>query len=177
MTHQIQNVKVAMQEYLSLPQWNFTHYITQTFDDRKCRPYSKICEHSWRYFLNTFGRDASMIYGWVFAERGKSGRLHWHAIVHISPNLLGQPTQRELWEGMFSKYGRNVTEIYKPENPVLRASDAIWLGTRLAGYLTKYVAKDAGGNDAMWDFGGFMSGREADAAQLCSAIGVPTARL
>ncbi len=118
-----------------------------------------------------------MIYGWVFAERGQMGRLHWHAIVHVSPNLLGQPSWGDMVDGMFQKYGRVVIETYKHCPVVTRNRDTVEVGTRLAKYLTKYVAKDASGRDAWWDFGGFMSGREADAAQLCSAIGVRTAKL
>jgi len=176
MYHTMSNVQGAFAEYLSQDQWKWTHYITQTFDDLKCRPYSKICEHSWRYFLNSVGREASMVYGWMFGEKGKSGRLHWHAIVHITPNLLGEPTQEHIWQSMYAKYGRAVVEIYEPGIPVLQEADAIFVAMKVASYLTKYVAKDSAGGDATWDFGGFMGGHEADAAQLCSAIGVPTAR-
>ncbi len=180
MSHQIRNVKAALGEYISQPEWKWTHYITQTFDDSKCRPYSEICEHSWRYFLNRLGGPAKMLYGWVFAERGSNGRLHWHAICHLERNKRGEPTDIQLWRQMYEKYGRNVTLTYKPGIPVSQEADAIFVGmkiARLQNYLTKYVAKDASGGDAWWDFGGFIDGSEADASQLCRAIGVPTAAI
>lgn len=118
-----------------------------------------------------------MLYGWMFAEKGKMGRLHWHAIVHIQQNLFKEPNWGQIRDGMFDKYGRVTVESYKPGADVLIQQDAAGVATAVSRYLTKYVAKDSAGGDTTWDFGGFMNGSEADASQLCSAIGVRTAKL
>jgi len=174
MTDHIRDVKEAMAEYLSLPNWDWDLYITQTFDDKKCKQYSKICEHSWRYFMNYIGKQSSMAYGWMFAEKGKSGRLHWHALVHIDLNLFGRPSKEEIWAVMFRKYGRNQVLTYEDisTRPVGGAPGP---SAPAARYLTKYIAKDAAGGDATWDFEGFFGGSPADAAEICVQIGLPLA--
>jgi len=178
MPHNMRQVKEAMAEYLSLPNWNWDLYITQTFDDKKCKQYNKICEHSWRYFMNYVGKQSSMAYGWMFAEKGKSGRLHWHALVHIDLNLFQRPSKEEIWAVMYRKYGRNTVDRCELVFKSLEgAEDAQAAGVAL--YLTKYVAKDSFGGDATWDFEGFMGGSQASAAEICVQIGLnlpPTQR-
>jgi len=176
MPHNMCDVKGAMAEYLSLPEWDWTWFVTQTFDDYKSKPYPKICEHSWRYFLRLIGEPADQAYGWMFSERGKSGRLHWHALVHVSVNSRKDPKARNVWDTMYHKYGRcQVLEYVAGDSRLTQ--DLRHCAVGVSHYLTKYVAKQSHGGDATWDFGGFIDGCEADSAQLSRAIGVRPASL
>jgi len=177
MPHNMLDVKGAFAEYLALPQWNWSWFITQTFDDYKQTPYPKICDHSWRSFCTLVGKKSSLFYGWMFSERGKSGRLHWHALAHVTfrtkPGLDGI-TIAQVWDRMFHKYGRCQILEYK-QGDVRFSENERHVGYGIGHYLTKYVAKSSHDGDATWDFTGFIDGVEATASRLCSAIDVPVA--
>lgn len=119
-------------------------------------------------------RTACMNYGFVFEERGKFGRLHWHALVHVKQNLFGDPKMQDLWGHMYERYGRNLIECY---NPCAQSSpgggDSDRMSTGIASYLTKYVAKCSESDNTWWDFEGFMGGSRADTWRIASAIGLP----
>jgi len=172
MTQASSDFKDEFAEYLSNPRWGFNWYVTQTFDSQKVNPYSRICEHSWRFFNNQLALTSSAHWGWMFAERGKgNGRLHWHALMHVEKNLFDQPERGEIWSAMHKKYGRNLILEYSPgDQRILR--DCKFVATGVSCYLTKYVAKEANGGDATWDFMGFLSGKEAATKELHAIIGV-----
>lgn len=168
--------KQEFARYLSQPEWQWNWVITQTFDNRKQSQYSTLSLHSWRYFMFELARTACMNYGFVFTEGVKSGRMHWHAIVHVKSNLLGQPEMDEMWLYMFKRYGRNLIEGFRDTQGSLSAVDRDPEASPIASYLTKYVAKESFSDDTSWDFEGFLGGRRADTGQIARAIGLPTSR-
>jgi len=166
------SIKSSFADYLSHPCWNWSWVVTQTFDPFKQKPYARLVEHSWRYFMHRVARDANINYGFYFGEPHKSGLPHWHALVHVSENLLGQPRRCHIWEDMFERYGRNCIEPFVGSND--RKSVAVGnVSEGIARYLCKYVAKESSRDQATWDFSGFMSGREADCARIRRLVGVP----
>ena len=167
-------IKDSFADYLSKPYWNWSWYVTATFDPQKQVQYPRLAEHSWRFFLSRIADTAAMSYGWAFAESHKSGSMHWHAIVHVSENLLGQPRRKDIWEAMFKKYGRCEISAFRPTNLQLGINTVSY---GVARYLTKYVAKDAATGEAWWDFAGNISGLEADSKQIRDAIGAPFAAI
>jgi len=92
--HMREEFKRSFAEYLSLPQWQWNYVTHQTFDDKKHKLTAGLVDWSWNHFMRNVARDAMMTYGFYFAERGRMGRLHWHALVHIKHNVLGQPLRR-----------------------------------------------------------------------------------
>jgi len=173
MAQNLQTIKEAFADYLSKPYWNWSWYCTATFDPSKMPQYKRIAEHSWRFFLSRIADTASISYGFCFSETHRSGATHWHALVHVTENLLGQPQRKDVWKQMFDKYGRNQILPFKASN-FSHTIDT--MSTGVARYLTKYVAKEAASDQAWWDFGGNISGSEANASQIRSAIGAPMAR-
>lgn len=168
-----QEIKAEFASYLSMPQWDWTWYATQTFDVNKLankKFYDRLHEHSWRFFLNRVGQTSPLSYGFCFAESHKSGKMHWHALVHVSENLLGQPRRKDIWSHMFRKYGYNQILPYRSIGVEL-AIDSV--STGVARYLTKYLVKESARGEAWWEFNGNMGGNEADAGQIMSAIGMP----
>jgi len=166
-------IKDSFADYLAKPYWNWSWYATQTFDVNKLAKkkfYAKLHQHSWRYFLNQIGLTASMSYGFCFAESHKSGKMHWHAIVHVSENLLGQPRRKDIWRAMYNKYGYNQILPFTNTEARMRAG---CISTGIARYLTKYVAKEAAHDQAWWDFNGNVSGSDADPSEIMAAIGAP----
>jgi len=168
-------VKAALIEYLSLTCWGWNWVVTQTFDSEKVPLHRDICKDAWTDLLARTGRDATSCWGFVFAENGAvNGRAHFHALVSVQVNLFHQPMRNEVWKHMFDKYGRCRIEPYIQMEDVKRVNATTTIGSGIARYLTKYVVKGSESEDAYWDFGGFLGGRPTTAAQLCSAIGVPT---
>jgi len=170
MTDTFYRIKTEFAEYLSQPFWNWTWYCTQTFDIEKlaCKKfYPRLHEHSWRFFLSRVAEQASMAYGFCFAESHKSGKMHWHALVHVKENLLGQPRRKDIWQTMFRKYGYNQIVPFVDYGQSLATGN---VASGIARYLTKYVAKEAAHDQAWWDFGGNMGGSEADVPEIMTAI-------
>jgi len=161
-------IKSSFSSYLSKPYWDWTYFVTQTFDPSKVKPYKRLCEHSWRFFLSRCQDHAAISYGFCFSESHKSGLRHWHALVHVTPNLLAQPDARSLWESMHSKYGRSQILPYKESNIEVGVAT---VSTGVSRYLTKYLVKESASDDAWWDFNGNMGGKPADAGDLMFAIG------
>lgn len=159
-------------QYLSRKAWDWTWVVHQTFGDLKTKIYPKIVEHSWRHFMHTVAREAVMNYGFCFAEKGATGRLHWHALVHVKKDLFGLPRMTDVWEDMFIKYGRNKLELYNCPGEAANMSYGDGITRGIAAYCTKYVAKDTWSDDAWWDFDGFMGGSKVDCQRIRDAIGL-----
>ena len=163
-------IQEQFERYLLKPQWGWNWYVTQTFDLSKCGftrrdgrrslP-SNIVEDSWNTFSRLVGERALCSWGWMFQEKHKNGRPHWHSIFHIEEGLFGEPRASDIWEMLFVKYGRMEIRPFKPE-----------LCTSLASYLTKYVAKDFRIGDPVFDFAGYLGGSKADTSELQSVIGL-----
>ena len=174
MVDQCTEVKTAFAKYLSDPKWDWTWFVTQTFNPKlkhthynfkRDRFYGRICEHSWRDFLAFVGFHSSAVWGFMFCETHKNGYPHWHALLHVQESLFGEPRREDVWCYMFQRFGWNRVD------PV-RTGDVSKTAGGVCRYLTKYVAKVAAGADATWDFGGYLGGTEADTGQIVSASGV-----
>lgn len=169
----VRHFKQSFARFLSLPEWQWSWVCHQTFDSRKVgdengKLYPSLIPWSFHHMMSEIARSAMLNYGFYFAERGALGRLHWHAIVHVKENLLGQPRRSEIWKEQFSKFGRCRFEPYTGlDNPVLGR-----VSTGIANYLCKYVAKDVFSEDATWDFAGFMGGSTADSKRIGRLIGI-----
>ena len=107
-----------------------------------------------------------MTYGFVFAENHRNGRMHWHALVHVKENLIGQPRMKSIWDAMGAKYGYCQIEAYLRSQSINREDE---VATAIARYLTKYVVKESAADQAWWDFGGNISGKDADVEQILFA--------
>lgn len=175
MPQSYEQIKDAFSDYLSMPYWDWTYFITQTFDPKRYKKsYSRLCEHSWRFLCNRLMEQSILSYGFAFSESHKSGYRHWHALIHVTPNLFGQPTWKEIKDAMLKKYGRIQIDNFKPDNWMLTGDRQIMtISNGVSRYLTKYVAKEAATGEAWWDFNGNMSGSEADCAEILAAIGAP----
>jgi len=162
----------AFAKYLSLPEWDWDWFVTLTYDPYKCGfikrkaefelgLHSDIVMESWKFFMREVGETANAAWGWMFAEKQVNGRPHWHALVHVGLNLLGQPLTQDVWRRMFDKYGRCDIQLYEPNH----------VGS-VCNYLTKYVAKEQDLGESTFDFAGFLSGSEADSSQILRCCGV-----
>jgi len=169
--HMREEFKRTFSEYLSKPQWDWNYVAHQTFDSGKNNLSAGLVEWSWNHFMRSAAREAMMCYGFYFAERGATGRLHWHALVHIKHNLLGLPLRSELQAGQRDLFGFfSLIPHWENVTPAMKSGHAVARG--IATYLTKYVAKDAYSDDATWDFTGFMGGSMVDSRRIARAIGV-----
>jgi len=173
-THNLELVKIAFAEYLSLPEWNWTLVVTQTFDEHKTPCHRNMSSDSFKDLMEYAGNEAVCIYGFAFGEQHKSGRPHWHAILHMTENLFEQPRRADIWRYMFDKYGRNRIEPYRPNacTVVNDGRQAERVGEGIARYLCKYVAKESARDQAWWDFTGFMSGQQVPARRIRELTGI-----
>lgn len=172
--HNLTEVKTAFADYLSQPDWDWNWVVTQTFDERKVPLHSSIVKDSFQQFMLEIAKTANSNYGFVFGEQHRSGRPHWHAILHVQTSLFGEPLRKDMWKWSFTKYGRNRIEPCRDERSRRELAIAdISMG--IARYLTKYVVKDAARDEAWWDFQGFLSGRETPARRIFSHLGVHSA--
>lgn len=146
--------------WLSQPKWAWTWYVTQTF---KCEnPTPRLGEVSFRHWMSQLSRASAACWGFVFGEVGKLGRFHWHALIHISPNLWGLPETSIFHAWALEKYGRNTVAWYRgPDDKQLMHA-----GEKLSRYLTKYIAKDTENDNLYWDWLGFVSGAEVLPGQI-----------
>jgi len=181
-THTLSLVKKSFSQYLSHPCWRWNWVAHQTFDLDKCGYTKKngdrdfhrlICQESYERFTREIRNTAMLHYGFAFAELHQNGFPHWHAVLHVEENLLGQPRRRSIFEYMHRQYGRSRIE------PINR-SDCGEYGTAtgtvadgIARYLTKYVAKESQSDNAWWDFSGAISGFEADPSRIRAIVGIP----
>jgi len=171
-TQNLSVVKGEFSSYLSNPKWGWNWVVTQTFDEYKVPIHANIVRDSWNDFLREVGRHANVVYGWMFGERHTSGRPHWHAICRVDTNLFDQPRRKDIWLYMFDRYGRNRIEPFKSQQKLMCNLASRTVSDGIARYLTKYVAKSAFQEDATWDFGGLLSGCEADTKQIRAAVGL-----
>ena len=173
--HKIGHFKQTFADFLSLSDWKWSWVCHQTFDsckvgDENGKLYPSLIPWSWHHMMATIARDAMLNYGFYFAERGKMGRIHWHAIIHVKEDLFGHPRRSAIWDEMFRKFGRCRFEPYQgPDNWCFKR-----VSTGIANYLCKYVAKDTYSDDATWDFTGFMGGSTADSGRIGRLIGIDT---
>jgi len=174
-------IKESMANYLTDTRWRWNWVVTQTFDPskinltyfhdtEKVRKFrGGLVMSSWKRVLQEIARDANVVYGFVFGEHHKNGNPHWHALLHVTGNLFGQPRRSVIHKFCLSEFGRNritpMTSV-NMEVSVGRVSDGI------SRYLTKYVAKEVGGHHDTWDFGGFLSGSAAEPGQITTLVGI-----
>jgi len=181
-----QRLREEFQEWLSAETWNWTTYATLTFS----RPMRKDALRFARAWVRFIARTAGEVWGFCFQETHSDGqRLHVHCLLHVRQNLLGQPSNREMWYWWFQKFGRaQVVQYHKPQNPQglpemnQEPNNYPTLGNHqeitvefvapLASYLTKYMVKEAyqGGFD--WDFYAYSSGFELTSDQFRDYTGL-----
>jgi len=165
-------VKEDFSSYLSKSEWQWNWVVTQTFDEYKVPLHQNLVSDSWHDFLDEVGKHANLVYGWMFGEKHKSGRPHWHAICRVDTNLFEQPRRSEIWRYMYDRYGRNRIEPFKSQQKLMCNIRARNVSDGISRYLVKYVAKEAFREDATWDFAGILSGCEADTRQIRAVIGL-----
>lgn len=174
--HMREEFKRSFAEYLSKPEWQWNFVAHQTFDSDKYKLTAGLVEWSWGHFMRNVARDAMMNYGFCFAERGRMGRLHWHALVNINHNLYGYPSRVDLQDEQRNKFGFfSLIPHWRYPNPELMADKGV--ATGVSTYLSKYVAKEAFSDDATWDFTGFLGGSLVDSRRIARAIGVDRPRV
>jgi len=166
------DVKAEFASYLSRPEWGWNVVAHQTFDEHKCYITDTVCLRSWNSFLEYVGREANVVYGWMFGEHHKSGNPHWHAICKIEENLFGMPRRKMVWAHQYEKFGRFRLEPLRPDGNLMGDISTKTVSDGVSRYLVKYVAKEAFRGDATFDFGGFLGGKPADPKQICTAIGL-----
>lgn len=174
-------VKKSFSDYLTRPEWEWSWFMTQTFDFHKCGyrkrngkldVHREICEESFQRMMEFIGKTATICYGFGFGELHKSGRPHWHAVVHVGMDLYSQCTRESVWEYMFKMYGRNTIAEVMPCQGLQVHSGTALISDGISRYLTKYVAKESATGQAWWDFKGYMSGSEADPSQIAAITGI-----
>jgi len=174
-------VKDSLANYLTDHRWRWNWVLTQTFDPskpsltyyhdtRKERRFrGGLVLSSWREVMSFIARDAVCAYGFVFGEQHKSGAPHWHALVHVTENLFGQPRRKSVHEWCLGTYGRSRITPMASENLEVRVGS---ISDGISRYLTKYVAKESYHDHATWDFVGFINGFEADSGRICDLVGI-----
>lgn len=173
----IESLREEFQAWLSNETWNWTTYATLTFS----RPMRKDALRFARAWVRFIARTASEVWGFCFQETHSDGqRLHVHCLLSVRPNLLGQPSNREMWSWWFQKFGRaQVVDYHKPtgcmtdfktrNNHSIICRDHI---APLAAYLTKYLVKETLMDSFDWDFYAFSSGFELTPDEFQRYLGV-----
>lgn len=168
--HNLERVKAEFALFLSETKWNWNWVATQTFDSFKVPIHSNIVHDSFNELMKKIARTAVMNYGFVFGEQHKSGLPHWHALLHVSESLWGEPRRSDIWDWAFKRYGRNRIEAFNPVIPIHHESIGV-ISTGISKYMCKYVAKESARDEATWDFKGFMGGREVPTARIMDVLG------
>ena len=174
----MEHLREEFEKWLSIETWNWTTYATLTFS----RPMRKDALRFARAWVRFIARTAGEVWGFCFQETHSDGqRLHVHCLLSVRPNLLGQPSNQEMWSWWFQKFGRAQVVTYnKPMNPQglreLHQENLPNLGNHkeivkefippLASYLTKYMVKEAHQDTFDWDFYAFASGFELTADEF-----------
>jgi len=182
----IESLRKEFQVWLSKETWNWTTYATLTFS----RPMRKDALRFARAWVRFIARTANEVWGFCFQETHSDGqRLHVHCLLSVRPNLLGQPSNREMWYWWFQKFGRALVVDYrKPMNPQglpelnQGPSNYPTHGTHkeivdayivpLAAYLTKYMVKEAFSDTFDWDFYAYRAGLELTPDEFQRYLGV-----
>jgi len=153
--------------WLSNETWKWTTYGTLTFS----RPMQKDALRFAKAWVRFIARTAKEVSGFCFQETHSDGqRLHVHCLLSVTPNLLGQPSNREMWSWWFQKFGRATVTDFLPkygqssvklqENPGNHQKIVDDYIVPLASYLTKYMVKEAFSDTFDWDFYSFTEGFE-----------------
>jgi len=185
--------KAELQEefctWLSNETWNWTTYATLTF----ARPMRKDALRFAQAWVRFIARTAGEVWGFCFQETHSDGqRLHVHCLLSVRRNLLGEPSNREMWSWWFQKFGRCqiVTVDGRPAKArsltravssmhrrylTLRAEHSKVLNefvTPLSAYLTKYMVKEAFSDTFDWDFYAYASGFELQPDEFRTYTGI-----
>lgn len=157
------DLKEEFETWLSDETWNWTTYATLTF----ARPMRKDALRFGRTWARFIARTAPKLWGFIFQEAHSDGQcLHLHALFSVTPNLVGQPTNRAMWSWWYRKFGRALVVDYRPPRPETttpsRSHEIIVKDhiAPLASYLTKYMVKEVFSNSFDWDFYAFADGYE-----------------
>jgi len=162
-----EQLRKEFETWLSNETWNWTTYATLTFSS----PMLKDALRFARAWVRFIARTAKEVSGFCFQETHSDGlRLHVHCLLSVTPNLLGQPSNKEMWSWWFQKFGRaQVTDflpkygrssIKLPENPGNHQKIVEDYIVPLASYLTKYMVKEAFSDTFDWDFYAWSEGSE-----------------
>jgi len=175
----VENVREEFSTWLSNENWRWTTYATLTF----ARPMRKDALRFARAWVRFIARTATEVWGFCFQETHSDGqRLHVHCLLSVRRNLIAQPSNEEMWSWWFQKFGRAQVVDYKGIHwKELAASLTTHRNhseiveryiTPLAGYLTKYMVKEAFQDGFDWDFYAFSCGKELTSDQFKSYLGV-----
>jgi len=156
-----QGLREEFAQWLSRETWQWTTYGTLTFS----RPMLKDALRFSKAWVRNIARTAQSVQGFCFQETHSDGqRLHVHCLLSLKRNLLQQPSNTEMWSWWFRKFGRAVVTDFvtapKRRPTTWRSEPQIF--EKLAGYLTKYVLKEASQGGFDWDFYSYFGGIEVD---------------
>jgi len=165
----MEQLREEFQQWLSKETWEWTTYATLTF----ARPMKKDALRFVRAWVRFIARTARKVSGFCFQETHWDGqRLHAHCLLSVHPNLIGEPSNREMWSWWFQKFGR--AQVVTVRKPTLRKphENVEEFVTPLAAYLTKYMVKEAFSNGFDWDFFAYEDGFEltSDEFHRCSGV-------
>ncbi len=166
--------------WLSNETWKWTTYATLTFE----RPMRKDALRFARAWVRFIARTATEVWGFCFQETHSDGqRLHVHCLLSVRPNLIGQPSNEEMWSWWFQKFGRCQVQTYRP--PPSGFMTKFRTGDRskhdqivdlhiapLASYVSKYLVKEASNGGFDWDFYAFSCGKELTSDEFKAYLGV-----
>ncbi len=163
----MEQLREEFQQWLSNETWGWTTYGTLTF----ARPMKKDALRFVRAWVRFIARTATKVSGFCFQETHWDGqRLHAHCLLSVTPNLIGQPSNREMWSWWFRRFGRaQVVTVRTRKNGKVPEEFV----TPLAAYLTKYMVKEAFSSGFDWDFYAFADGLELTSDEFHACSGVP----
>lgn len=179
--HTRSRIKDSLSNYLTDRRWQWNWVLTQTFDPskpsltywhetRKERLFrTGLVLHSWNKVLAEIALRTWMVYGFVFGEQHKNGNPHWHALLHVRENAFKAVRRTSIHKWCLEEFGRNRITPMASENLEVRVDH---MSDGISRYLTKYVAKEADGDHATWDFGGFLNGSKAETKQITDRVGI-----
>jgi len=176
----IEQLREEFQQWLSIETWNWTTYATLTFS----RPMRKDALRFALVWARFIARTAPRVWGFCFQETHSDGqRLHVHCLLSVQRNLLGEPSNREMWSWWFQKFGR--AQVVDFRGPSIPGSKNATRGkssnheiivedyiTPLASYLTKYMVKEAFSDTFDWDFFAFADGFQLTSDEFHRFLGV-----
>jgi len=178
MENQAALLREEFQSWLSDETWRWTTYATLTF----ARPMKRDALRFARVWVQSIARTATKVWGFSFQETHSDGaRLHVHLLLSVHPNLLGEPSNREMWSWWFRNFGRAHVVTFQPHRrPKAKAERpgqshkeiAQEYISPLAAYLTKYMVKESFSDNFDWDFYAFVEGFELTADEFGRYSGV-----
>jgi len=159
-------------KWLSNETWRWTTYATLTFE----RPLRKDALRFARAWVRFIARTATEVWGFCFQETHWDGqRLHVHCLLSVRPNLIGQPSRKEMWSWWYQKFGRCQVQAYRPWTPNQKIDHhtiAALHIPRLASYVSKYVVKETSHAGFDWDFYAYSCGKELTSDEFKKYLGV-----